>query len=188
MSMKLNAQPAPHAEDTTRLCTSSAVLGTNVIGVARTSSDPIEWMQVWKDGIHSGGIVVEPRPSIAQNVTRQQTQTHQPLTSSALPCNDSDMQDKLLAAKLWPVLLLLATSPAAQQAFTRLQQGSGEEANVLRAFGALKDELNGLHVQLSTQRKFGCMLMVNLQELKQNVQSMQRTVSQLQMQQYGLTS
>jgi hypothetical protein len=79
---------------------------------------------------------------------------------------DEDTEQRLSNAKLWTVVALCALSSAALGKLNALHSAAMEEDRLAKRLRAVADHLDSLSVQLSTQTKYGCLLLTNMPELQ----------------------
>ena len=114
-----------------------------------------------------------PAPSGRQVSTAAQSTTAHAETAE-LACDDPVTRQQLGATPLWEVLLVLAHSNDAAGQLHELHSFAAGESRLIQQLAALQTHVCGLHVVLSSQRKFDCLLIVNLHQLLEQVQAAQR--------------
>lgn len=102
-----------------------------------------------------------------------------PAEQQLMECDDPIARQDLLSTPLWEVLLMLASSSSAAQTLHSLHSCAAGESSVMQQLAALQTIVCGLRLCLSSQRKYDCLLIVNLHELKQQVQATQRELDSI---------
>lgn len=92
------------------------------------------------------------------------------LVGTTLPHVDPATADHLQAVPLWRMLALLVFSGAAMAIFERLFIAASEESKIKEALIHLHNRISCMDVRLSTRRKHGCLVIVNLPELLYAIQ------------------
>lgn len=83
---------------------------------------------------------------------------------------NDEIATQLESVPLWRMLALLMFSGAAMATFDRLYIAASEESNIKKALVDLHTRISCMELRLSTQRKHGCLVIVNLPELLHAVQ------------------
>jgi hypothetical protein len=77
---------------------------------------------------------------------------------------------------VWRIFLLFAASQTAVSIFEELYQSAQEEQRLTGELIDLNNNISGMPVRLSKERKFECVLLVNLEELLDAVEGALRQV------------
>jgi hypothetical protein len=80
-------------------------------------------------------------------------------------CPSARVRNVLRAMPVWRIFLLCAASQTAVSIFEQLYRSALEEDRLTGELIDLSNSISGLPVLLSKQRKFECMLLINLDQL-----------------------
>ena len=117
---------------------------------------------------------------VASQAARRQSQTEDAwLVGPDMACSDGKLSAHLLREPLWRVLLMLSASDTAVRQLRDHHACSLEEARLLAELNNMRDDLCGLHVEVSEKRAYGCLLITNLRALRAAVQDAMRRLEEL---------
>ena len=117
---------------------------------------------------------------MASHTARVLSQTKQAqLVGPDIACSDDKLSAHLLREPLWRVLLTLSASDTAVRQLRDQHACSLEEARLLAELNNMRDDLCGLHVEVSEKRAYGCLLITNLRALRAAVQDAMRRLEEL---------
>jgi hypothetical protein len=94
---------------------------------------------------------------------------------------DAEIATLLRSVPLWRMLSLLTFSGAAMATFDRLFTAASEESKIKLTLATLRTRVSAMELKLSTRRKHGCLVIVNLPQLLHDIdctkQEIWRTLS-----------